>query len=62
MTKKSPMCAVSSRNTLNPDMCRWEGPVRSEPHVRTHSPLSVKSEIVLQKDTNTIEHKNTTNQ
>ncbi len=49
------MGAVSSRNTLNPDMYRWEGPAGSEPHVKTHFPLSVKSEIVLQKDTNTIE-------
>lgn len=45
--QKSPMCAVSSRNTLNPVMCRWEGSAGSEPHVRTHSPLSDKSEIVL---------------
>ncbi len=49
------MSAVSSRNTLNPDMYRWEEPAGSEPRVKTHFPLSVKSEIVLQKDTNTIE-------
>jgi len=41
------MCAVSPRNTLNPDMYRWEGSVGSEPHVKPHNPLSVRSEIVL---------------
>ncbi len=60
--QKNSTNAVSPRNTLNPDMYRWEEPAGSEPHVKTPIPLSVKSEIVLQKDTNTIEHQNITNQ
>lgn len=55
------MCAVSSRNTLNPENVRWEGSAGSEPHVKPHNPISVRSEIVLQKDTSTTERENITN-